>query len=815
MQPRPLDHARPRIGLAPRCCHRAGLAYLILRGRSAVVSETVFTQVQLQLSYLVQQIRAGSLGLPDLQRPFVWESAKVRDLFDSMYRGYPVGYLLLWESGAEPGAKQIGTDGKQLAPSLLIVDGQQRLTSLFAVMTSTPVKGKDFRNRSIRIAFRPHDAFFSVANAATDSDPNFLNDISQIWTRPAYTVITEFLARSRNVDGDPEGDDDRIAEALNRLAGLQNYIFTALQLGASVPEEQVAEVFVRINSKGKSLNQADFILTLMSVFWDEGRADLERWSRECRTPGDPAWNSYLELDPDQLLRVAIALGFRRGRLEDAYTVLRGRDGRGGHVDTETRDAQFMKLASAQARVLDKAVWKEYLQALQRAGYRSGQTITSKNAILYSYALYLIGKHDFNVPLPALREVIARWFFMATLTSRYSSSPESRIHSDMAALPALSGAEGFIASLDEMIGKQLTPDFWSITLPNELATSAGYSPSLFGHVAALCVLDAPVLFSKMRCRELLDPSSSGGSTKVQRHHLFPKKFLSDIGVDDTKSVNQIANLALLEWHDNLSISAADPSHYWPAYLAAMRSPSPGSPTFNDSEIERMTHLHALPPDWPSMPYEDFLSERRKRMGTVVKEAFERLQHGSGDPVPGEAPAWPPSQAAIEHLLANGETDRVEFKSSLRADTLGRGVPAKVLEKVVARTVAAFCNQLGGMLVIGAQDDGTPLGLAPDLASITSRDLDGFQQSLVTVLANYLGADVAASVAIHIAILPDGAHIALVDCPAYSKPVYLTDGNDTEFHVRAGNTTQKFDVQETANYVADHWGPGDWTPPPGPS
>lgn len=181
-----------------------------------------------------------------------------------MYRGYPVGHLLFWESGAEPGARQIGGDSKQLAPRLLIVDGQQRLTSLFAVMKQRPVIGKDYAEKRLQISFRPSDETFAVADAATRNDPAFLQDLGEIWNRSAFQVITEFLARLRESDG-WEGDEEQIA--LGRLESLKTYPFTALVLGADIDEERVAEVFVRINSKGKNLNQADFILTLMSVFW--------------------------------------------------------------------------------------------------------------------------------------------------------------------------------------------------------------------------------------------------------------------------------------------------------------------------------------------------------------------------------------------------------------------------------------------------------------------------------------------------------------------------------------------------------------------
>jgi predicted HTH transcriptional regulator len=168
------------------------------------------------------------------------------------------------------------------------------------------------------------------------------------------------------------------------------------------------------------------------------------------------------------------------------------------------------------------------------------------------------------------------------------------------------------------------------------------------------------------------------------------------------------------------------------------------------------------------------------------------------------SWPPSPAAVEHLLHAGATAGVELKSSLRADTLNKGVPPKVIEKVVARTVAAFMNAQGGVLVIGVDDEGTPLGLDRDLATLGRKDLDAFQQALMNVLSSQLGSDVAASVRVHLTKVGPGGHdVALVDCPEYAKPVFLGSGKEKEFHVRAGNTTRLMDVEEAANYIAQRW------------
>jgi hypothetical protein len=243
-----------------------------------------------------------------------------------MYRGFPVGYLLFW-SQAGVGARQIGDRSKQSPPRLLIVDGQQRLTSLYSVLRGQPVLNDDYREIRLRIAFRPRDEQFAVTDAAVEKDPEFLPDITVLW-EPAQRrqVERDFIARLSKTRYMDREEEDRLTEALDRLYDLQHYPFTAMELSPSVDEEQVAEVFVRINSEGVKLNQDDFILTLMSVFWDDGRKQLERFSHDSRKPTTGAaspFNHFIEPEPGQLLRVAVALGFRRGALRHVYSLLRG------------------------------------------------------------------------------------------------------------------------------------------------------------------------------------------------------------------------------------------------------------------------------------------------------------------------------------------------------------------------------------------------------------------------------------------------------------------------------------------------------------
>jgi len=585
------------------------------------MAETVFKEISYSLSVLIDEIQMGDIGLPDIQRPFVWKNTKVRDLFDSMYRGFPVGYLLFWSAGGNGGARQIGADTKQKTPRLLIVDGQQRLTSLYAVLKGIPVLRDDFSKEKISIAFRPRDARFEVADAAIRKNPEFIPDISEMWSGELHWSKFErqFIERLRDRGTlVSEDEEEKLRDAMDRLKDLKSYPFTVLELAANVDEEQVAEVFVRINSAGKTLSQADFILTLMSVYWDEGRYQLEDFSRTSRIPvtdGVSPFNHYMQPSPDQLLRVGIALGFRRARLQNVYSVLRGKDLETGEFTDEMRDAQFEVLKAAQGEVLSVQNWHDFLKSLMRAGFKSSKMITSGNSLLYSYAMWLIGKRDFRVDAFALRNVIARWFFMAQLTGRYTGAYETVMEQDMSRLADSKNADDFVRIMDQVVADTLTADFWSITMPNMLVTSAAQGPAIAAYNAALNLIDARALLSKVRVSELLEPSHKAPKAAVEQHHLFPKAYLKRTGFDSARQYNQVANFAWVEWTTNVEISDAPPNEYWASEVAAK--------DFGGEELADMMRLHALPEGWQDMKYEEFLEGRRHLIAGIVREGYDRL------------------------------------------------------------------------------------------------------------------------------------------------------------------------------------------------
>lgn len=653
------------------------------------MATTLFSDTTYSVQTLVDNIQRGEIALPDIQRPFVWQAAQVRDLFDSMTKGFPVGYLLFWKTGAEATAKQIGIDVKDQVPRLLIVDGQQRLTSLFAVMTGQTIVRADYTEGRIKIAYRPSDGTFAVTDAAIERDAEFIPDISALWTTTEGSIggtsnfkkvekaFFKRLAEKRTLD---EDEVDRLSDALDKVRDLSNYPFKAVELDATIGEEEVAEVFVRINSKGVSLNQADFILTLMSVFWEQGRRDLEAFARDCKTPTKTKaspFNWYIEPSPAQLLRVSVGLAFKRAVLSSAYSLLRGKDLDSGKVDPARREVQFAILQKAHDQVLNLTNWHEFLNCLERAGYRGSKMISSDNTLLFSYALFLIGRVECKVPLDKLQDVIARWFFMAHMTGRYSGAFESQFEQDVAPLKDLGSgdSQGFLGTLGKIINDTLTSDYWTIGLPNELATSAAKSPALLAYIASLNILDADALLSTDKVRSRLDPVLTT-EKGIERHHLFPKAYLkSQLGISDVKQVNQIANMALVVWWDNITISDDAPTKYWPEQLAKKQLKS--------EILARQLHLHALPENWTSLSYSEFLEVRRRLMADVVREAFEHLSRtdytasypAPGTYVPAQVAERRPANTTLLDLLEGG---MLSAGAQLFGRTGGRDVYAQVHE-----------------------------------------------------------------------------------------------------------------------------------------
>lgn len=588
------------------------------------MNSMVFQRADYKLDALLSDIETGDLGLPDLQRPFVWQNIKVRDLLDSMLRGYPIGYLMLWDAPDDVNRdKQIGIEQHTIkAPKRLIIDGQQRLTSLYAVMYGKEVLDSRFQKKTVSIAFNPLRREFEVTSAAHRKSAEWIPDVSIAFknTSGSYSFIGNFidkLSEYRMQNGNPLAaeEKDLIADNIQALLSLKDYTVPTLIISNKTDEEAVADIFVRVNSKGKALNENDFILTLISVHDESVRRKIEKFCRDALVPviSGTSYNQLFNPKASHIIRAVMAYGFKRARLRYAYMILEGKDLSTGIYDSSRREKMFDQLRTKLDIVLNLSNWHDFMKCLITAGYVSSNLIAADNAIVYTYVMYLIGLIDFKLDRLELRKLIALWFYMSTVTMRYSISTESTVQSDLNDIEKLASSDDFRNYIMQRIEETFTDDFFAIQLPANMETSASISPSWNAYCAAQNILGTDAMFSSVPLKILFSPGSSGNKSSVDKHHLFPRAYLPTIGHTTRQEINQIANFAYIEWPQNIAISDEAPSAYWPQITSSM---SPDA-------IRKICDENALPEGWESMDYPEFLNARRHLMAEIVKRGYMAL------------------------------------------------------------------------------------------------------------------------------------------------------------------------------------------------
>lgn len=512
---------------------------------------SIYSPITPEVGTVLNDVLLGRIGLPDLQRPFVWKNDKVRDLLDSMLRGYPIGYIMLWESPGEMDDKKtvIGSNSKTYtAPKELVIDGQQRLTALLSAFYGVSVRDKSYKERVIRIAYDPLNRTFKVADAATDRDPRYVSAVSEVFKAYKDNTFYEYcdaffdsLNESNEKKDEPaitSEERNRIRRGFDDLIALEHYLVPTLNISYQADEEMVAEIFVRVNSKGQALGQDDFIMTLLSVYEPEMRERIEEFCAKSHVPAQgTSYNPLIVVSPTHVIRATVGVGFKRGRLRYAYQILRGRNLQTKETSAETRIENFEKFGKALDKVLDLNNWHAYINILAQAGYISSSQVTSANALFFCYAFYLIGKYEFGMDTIPLQKLTRRWFYASALTAFYVGSFESDFERQLNDVAALGSADEFVAYFEREIAALLTDDYFRVTLPQNYDANEATGPSWQGFVAAQVVLGVKVLFSTAPLAQLLTMGSSGKKNALDKHHLFPDHYLKERGTSRTAATGR--------------------------------------------------------------------------------------------------------------------------------------------------------------------------------------------------------------------------------------------------------------------------------------
>ena len=590
------------------------------------MAQELFERVDRQVNNLLDDVINGRIGLPDLQRPFVWPDSKVRNLFDSMMKGFPIGYVMLWASPTDyNNTKSIGIGEKQFKrPDDLVIDGQQRLTSLLAAITGTKVLDKNFKEKRIKISFDPLAKDFQVWSQAFERSHQYIADIADVFKAHENLEISKFrraliqrMNEGRKRNELPELTDeeqDRIEDNINALLSLRNYTIPTLRILSKADEEDVAEIFRRVNSGGQNLNENNFIETLLAVYDNEIHDKIKKFCADSRVPAkNTSYNQIIDVDPSHIIRVAIAYGFHRARMRYGYKLLRGDDLDAGTTSAETREKNMQIFREALDRVINLNDWHNFINLFSEAGYLGKDQVRSNYVVVFSYVFFLMGKYEYNVPPVELRQAIIRWIFMSTITSFYSSSPESTVERQMADLRNIHDSKAFIEYLDNTVKLEMNDTYFSVDLVKQLTSSSASSPLWFGYIASINVLGTTMLFSNTPQSKYWLIGTDGDKKAIDKHHIFPKHYLEEIGIESDRDRTQLANFTYLDYNTNIDISDNPPVDYVEKYKSKL-----GTEVYAKSLAD-----NAIPLGFENLDYFEFLEQRRKLMAGIIKKAYDKL------------------------------------------------------------------------------------------------------------------------------------------------------------------------------------------------
>lgn len=590
------------------------------------MGKELFDNIPSKVADILSDVKNGRVGLPDLQRPFVWQDNKVRELLDSMMKGYPIGYIMLWASPDDyENTVHIGKNEKiYKRPNDLVIDGQQRLTALLAAMYGVTIMDKNYKERAIRISFNPLTREFAVWTPAFEKNPEWISEISQVFAadeehniskfRKAYIKIVNEGRTKNNEEELTEDEEDCIEENINDLLNLGIYSLPTLKINSKANEEDVADIFVRVNSGGQNLTEKNFIETLIAVYDNAVHDKINKFCADSRIPANgTSFNQILQVDPSHLIRMSVGVGFRRARLRYVYMLLRGKNLKTGEITQNIREENLKIFKDSLDIVTNLNNWHAFMNLFASAGYLKGSFVASSNAVVFSYVLYLIGKYDYKVSSVELQKIISKWIFMSTITGFYTGSTESQVEKQFADLRDVHNADEFVVYLDSVIANRFTDDYFEYSLPSELNSSSATSPAWYGYIAAINVLGTPMLFCTAPLSQYFILGTSGDKNSIDKHHIFPKNYLGKIGYSNDRDRNQIANFTYLDYATNIDISDAPPTEYVSRYRDKL----------GEEGYKLACKQNALPENFEQLSYPEFLIKRRILMAQIVKKAYDKL------------------------------------------------------------------------------------------------------------------------------------------------------------------------------------------------
>ncbi len=587
------------------------------------------------VSILLSWVQSGVVAIPEIQRPFVWSRSQVRNLMDSLYQGYPVGYIITWQN---PHVRL--KDGTTSQGKHILIDGQQRVTALRAAILDKEVMNKKYKYEKIVISFNPVTEEFKVKDRGTERGSEWITNISEV----LQDDFDQLSFLEQYIEKNTEADKSKVHDRVLRLIQVKNKNIGNIVLSADLPIEVVNEIFIRINRSGVNLSSADFAMSKIAVYENEPGDEYGMSLRKfidyfCHLAIEPShfkdieendthfvktdyFNhiSWLKTDSDDIynpdyndiLRVSALTEFNRGKLSDLVALLSGRNFVTRENLKEIADESFKKLETGVYKFTREYHFKHFVQDILRAsGFKDSGMFGSKNVINYVYAVYLRTR-DIGEDTLIANKYTKRLLVLSLLTGRHSGSFETQFEHDIKQLTKKGDIEKFVKTIED---QTLTDIYWSSALPDDFNKTNITSPYWNIFVAAQNLLGKASFLSNANKVESM--------ATAQVHHVFPKNYLVKNGVEQN-DYNKIANFVYLRDDINIKVSDLEPAVYMSKvkeYKGAF-----GSDIDTDKALSKNLISNAIPETLVNATHEDFftfMDERRKLMALTVKEYYETL------------------------------------------------------------------------------------------------------------------------------------------------------------------------------------------------
>jgi hypothetical protein len=699
----------------------------------------------MEISKLLDRVESNAIVLPEFQREFVWKNSQAKELMNSLFKGYPIGSLLTWETENPPEIKNEAIEEEKHALFEVLLDGQQRLTVLYMLVKDEipPYYTK------ADIANDPRNLYFNVDSGGFHFGNEIVSEGDE-WVKvtDCFNKEIEGISIAQEKVGDNPEEvlelSKKYNKQLNQLQSVTTHSIPVETLPKSADIHQAIELFDKINSQGTHLSDAELALAHMSAEWAHIRRHMKEKQAELAERGfDFNLNFYVKC--------------MIGTLTETMTYEQVYD-----IPEDELKSQWQELAD------EGGIFDYVVNVLKNDGHIPNSDYINTRDVLIPFIVYL-NKQEKRLSHEEKTQFL-RWLYSAMMWSRYSGSSDTTVEHDLSLLESESPTDQLIQEIRDERGRIEVQ-------ASDLQGRGKRTRRFYNMVRTVTRANDPV---DWKTGEPLK-----GSYQLDSHHIFPKSKLYkkyDSGnATHRKLVNEIANRAFLTPSTNQQLGDDLPEEYLPGILEDHPQALKSQFIPDNQEL------------WKLDNYEDFLARRRELLADAINDYMEDLVVGGGGGRERES---------AKELIQKGENPRIEFKQTLLYDVY-REQANKDLKKEVAKEICALTNSEGGAIVIGVEDDSKEIkGLERDY-NLMQKGKDSFGLQLRQEVADRLG-QMMATAYTHVKFEEvDGNEVCVIWVDDSPKPVFFEEDDSEQFYVRTGTSAQPLSIQEANEYIDDHW------------